>query len=373
MREAKSGPGPDELVRPEVRRLRAYTLDQPEVRWRLDQNELPWDLPRRLKTRALARLAAEPFNLYPDANAAEIRGAVGRLNEWPADGVLLGGGSSELLSLSIEAFCRPGGEVVGHAPSFSLYPMLVPRSGGVPLVVLSGADLEIPFAGLLAEVERDPTRPLIVCTPNNPTGHALRPEQVARLLDGLSAPLLLDNAYHEFCRHDYRPLLERYRHLVLYRTLSKAWSVAGIRLGYLLADPALVAELVKVKLPYNLGHPQIAIAREALAAPGVARRRIAVMLGRRRQWRELFEAAGCEVFPSEANFLLVRAAAGAGAAEEAAGLRRRLADGGILVRDLAGYPGLAGCVRVGLGDGRALRAARRALAGWERLLSEDRR
>ena len=125
---------------------------------------------------------------------------------------------------------------------------------------------------LEAEVERDPRRPLLLCTPNNPTGDALPPERVEALLERLQAPLLLDNAYGEFCRYDYRPLLARHRHLILFRTFSKAWSLAGLRLGYLLADPALVAELIKVKLPYNLGHAAVLAGR---AQADLRRRRVA--------------------------------------------------------------------------------------------------
>jgi imidazoleglycerol-phosphate dehydratase len=206
---------------------------------------------------------------------------------------------------------------------------------------------------MLAEVERVPARPVLLCTPNNPTGAAARPEQVEALLERMTGPLLLDNAYAEFCRHDYRPLLARFPNLLIFRTFSKAWSLAGLRLGYLLADPRLVTELIKIKLPYNLNRASAAAGRAALAAEPAAARRVRAILGRRPQWAQRLAAAGLEVFPSEANFLLVRAAA--------KGLRDGLAERGILVRDVGGYPGLGGCLRVSVGSGGALRAVVAAL------------
>jgi histidinol-phosphate aminotransferase len=178
---------------------------------------------------------------------------------------------------------------------------------------------------------------------------------VARLAGRLDAPLLLDNAYAEFCRFDYRPLLDEHPNLVLFRTFSKAWGLAGLRLGYLLARPALVAELIKVKLPYNLGHAGIAAGRAALAAEGATARRVRAVIGRRPQWRRLLERFGLEVLPSEANFLLVRCG------ERARAIRDGLAARGILVRDVSHGPGLAGCLRVSIGGGPALRAVGRAL------------
>src|SRR6185295_2336706 len=141
---------------------------------------------------------------------------------------------------------------------------------------------------------------------------------------------------------DYRPLLAEYPHLVLFRTFSKAWSLAGLRLGYLLADPRLVAELIKVKLPYNLGIAGAAAGRAVLAAGREAERRVGLLVGRRPQWSALFSEAGYEVLPSEANFVLVRC----GTPERAGELTKTLEARGIRVRDVGRYPGLAGSLRV---------------------------
>jgi histidinol-phosphate aminotransferase len=360
-----AAPSPARFVRPELRDLHPYTLDQTACRFKLDQNEVPWDFPARLKRRALQRLAAVDWARYPDFHADELRRALGARLDWPMEGILVGNGSNEMLGVTLEGVVRPGAEVLGVLPSFGLYEMFVRRAGARPRFLAPRADLGLQIDELEAEIARDPTRPLLLCSPNNPTGAAATVEEVERLLAALDAPLLLDNAYGEFSRHEYRPLLDRRPNLLLFRTFSKAWSLGGMRLGYLVAHPDLVAELIKVKLPYNLNHAGVAAGLAALEGSDAAERRIAVLIGRREQWLAMLRDVGLEVHPSEGNFLLVSARRAARAGETAAIACRRLRDAlaraGILVRDVSRYPGLDGCFRIAVGSGPALRATRAVL------------
>jgi histidinol-phosphate aminotransferase len=374
---------PAALVRPELRRLTAYHLDLSPCRHKLDQNESPFEPPARLKRQMAAELLAADWARYPDFHADALRRDLGAFHGWPPEGILVGNGSNELLDVCLAALVQPGGEVLGREPSFGLYRMMVLKAGGVPRFLQAEAGdaaeamgaaapagfMGLPLQALLDEVARQPRRPLVLCSPNNPTGDALPPAEVEALLERQEGPLLLDNAYGEFCRHDYRQLLDRHPQLILLRTFSKAWALAGLRLGYLLADPRLVAELLKAKLPYNLGRAGILAGRAALAAAPAARRRIAVITGRRETWRRMLAEAGLRVMPSEANFLLVRCSSPAAARA----LRDGLAARGIRVRDVGAYPGLAGCLRISVGSGAALRATRRALAemGESGELGED--
>ncbi len=345
-----------DFVRPEVRAGKVYHLDLTPCRHKLDQNEVPWDLPRWLKERIAGRLLARNWAHYPDFHSDALRAALGRHHGHPAAGVLVGNGSNELLAITLEALAAPGSEVLTALPGFALYRGMIERSGARPRFLGPRPDLHLPLAELAAEVARDPQRPVLLTSPNNPVGDAASVKWVEGLLARLEAPLLLDNAYGEFCRHDYRPLLARYPHLVLFRTFSKAWSLAGLRLGYLLAAPALVAELLKVKLPYNVGHAAAIAGEECVAAARVAERRVRLLVARRPQWEAMLAARGFTVFPSEANFVLVRL----GAALHNA-VRDGLARRGILVRDVSSGPGLAGCLRFSVGSGPALRDTAQAL------------
>ncbi len=349
---------PASCVRPELRQLQAYQLDRSPCRFKLDQNEMPFDLPLPVKQRILAPLASRSWGAYPDFNSDHLRHVIGRNQGWPGEGVLLGNGSGELLALTVGAVTRVGQEVLGTVPSFSLYKLLALRSHAQPRFLPPRDDLRLPMAELEREVESDPTRPLILCSPNNPTGEAVSIEALARLLDRLQAPLLLDNAYDEFCDIDYRPLLARYRHLMIFRTLSKAWTMAAWRVGYMLADPALVTELIKVKLPYNLNFASELAAEAALASSAAVERRVRAVIGRRDQWRQMLEDLGFDVFPSQTNFVLARCPEHVELEQVLAGLEAA----SIRVRDVSAYPGLAGCFRVSIGNGVALRATREALS-----------
>ena len=344
------------FARPEVRALSAYDLDRFPCRFKLDQNEMPWELPPGWKREMARRLTAASWSVYPDFHADRLRAGLADFCGWTADGVLAGNGSNELLQATLLAIAGPGVELLGMAPGFGLYPRFALASGASYRPLGPRADLALPLAELEAEIARDPRRPVLVASPNNPTGEAIAPATVERWLERLEAPLLLDNAYGEFCRHDYRPLLSHHRNLVLFGTFSKAWSLAGLRVGYLLADPALVAEIVKMKLPYNLGRAAAIAGELALETGELVARRVRHVVARREQWRERLATKFAEVFASEANFLLVR-----DDAARTTTARRRLEAAGIRVRDVSGTAGLEGCLRCTVGTGAALRAVEVAL------------
>lgn len=301
-------------------------------------------------------MLAADWARYPDLHADALRAALGRRFDWPADGVLLGNGSNELLAMALAALAGGGRQVLLAQPSFGLYRTLIASAGARALEIGPRADLALPLAELEAAIARDPTRPVLLCTPNNPTGEAIAPQRLATIAERLAAPLLVDSAYGEFSRHDYRPVLARFPHVVLFGTFSKAWSLAGLRLGYLLADPRLVAELAKAKLPYNLGRAAAIAGEVTLAESAALARRVRAIVARRPRFAALLAAAGAEVLPSAANFVLARFG------ERASELARRLAARGVRLRDLGAGPGLGGCLRVSIGDGRAERALARALA-----------
>ena len=349
--------GPETWVREEVQRLKVYHLDLTPCRHKLDQNEVPYELPAAFKRRIAEQWTAAQWAKYPDFHSDRVRELLADRHRWPMEGILVGNGSNELLGVTLEAISRPGGEALATIPSFGLYRMFIERAALKARFVSADGDLKLPMAALLEEVAKDPSRPVILCSPNNPTGDAVSVEQVEELLSIMRAPLLLDNAYGEFCRHDYRPLLQKHRHLVLFRTFSKAWSLGGLRLGYLMADPELVHQLMKVKLPYNVGLGHGLAAQAVLEQPAAAERRVRAILGRRPQWQAMLRLLGFEVFDSEANFFLARVPEGHDVDRIRAGLETR----SIRVRDVSKYPGLSGCMRVSVGSGRALRDVRIAL------------
>jgi histidinol-phosphate aminotransferase len=326
----------------------AYTLRPYEPRIKLNQNESPYDVPPELKARIGAALADRPWNRYPPFVASHFIDAVVEATRWPADGVLVANGSNELIQALLAVTVSPGVSVVIPEPTFTLYRLMTEVNGGTVVSVPLREDLGFGVDAIVRAARESRAAVVVLCTPNNPTGAALTREEIERVHDETDALVLLDQAYVEFGGYDGIPLLPGRPRLVVLRTFSKAMRLAGLRAGYLLADPALAAEVNKAKLPYNLNFFTEVAAAEVLRSrvllhPGVE----AIRAERDRLFREMSALPGLRVYPSEANFLLFRVDSPRITHTEL--FRRLLDEHGILVRDVSAYPMLERCLRVNAG------------------------
>jgi histidinol-phosphate aminotransferase len=352
-------------VKPGVRALGAYTLRPYEPRIKLNQNESPFDAPAELKSRIALRLEGREWNRYPPFVARELTDAVAEFSGWPAEGVLVGNGSNELIQAVLAVTVGPGTTVVIPEPTFTLYRLMTEVNGGtVASVPLDGA-LRFDVPAIVDAARRSDAAVVVLCSPNNPTGAALTREEVLRIHDATGALVLLDQAYVEFGGYDAIPLLRDRPRIVLLRTFSKAMSMAALRAGYMLAEPALAEQVSKAKLPYNLNFlTEIAAAEVLRSVDALAPRIAAVREQRDRLLDGLRRIPGLRVFDSEANFVLFRVESGPLSHREL--FQRLLEEDGILVRDVSGYPMLDGCLRVNAGTpeetGAFLDAVERMLA-----------
>lgn len=336
-------------VKPSVRALSAYTLRHYEPRIKLNQNESPYDVPDELKRRLQAALARRPWNRYPPFVAHDFIGAVAEATGWPEDGILVGNGSNELIQAVLAVIAAPGVSVVVPEPTFTLYRLMTEVGGGTVQTVPLRQDLAFDVDGIIDAARRSDAAAIVLCTPNNPTGSALSREEIERIHDRTGALVLLDQAYVEFGGYDGLPLLEGRPRLVVLRTFSKAMALAGLRAGYMVADPRLVREVNKAKLPYNINFFTEAVAAEVLRSRELLRPQIEMMREQRtRTERALQALPGVRVFHSEANFVLFRVESDR---IDNRGVFERLLEGyGILIRDVSAYPMLEGCLRVNAGS-----------------------
>lgn len=355
-------------IKPQVRALSAYTLKHYEPRIKLNQNESPYDLPPELKERVQEVLATREWNRYPPFVANAFIGAVAEAMQWPEEGILVGNGSNELIQALLAVVVGEGVSVVVPEPTFTLYRLMTEINGGTVESVPLRSDLSFDVEAIIAAARRSDAAAIVLCTPNNPTGSALTREEIEQIHDRSESLILLDQAYVEFGGFDARALLEGRPRLVILRTFSKAMALAGLRAGYLLGDPALVREVNKAKLPYNINFFTEVVAAEVLRqrqllAPGIE----AMQVQRERLERELAALPGVHVFPSEANFVLFRVEDQR--FDHRAVFERLLEEWGILVRDVSGYPMLEGCLRVNAGTpeetGEFLAAMRSIMTGGE--------
>ena len=332
-------------VKPAVRALRPYTLAARPAVVKINQNENPYDLPAALKRRVLDEAATRPWSRYPDFDPRELLEALARFARWRTDGILAGNGSNELIEALLMVTVGAATPVIIPEPTFSLYALLTGVLCGHAVRVPLGPAFEYD-ADALMRAQREHRAPVvIVCSPNNPTGTALAPDEVARLCRESDALIVVDEAYHEFAGQSVVPLLHDHSNLIVLRTFSKAMAMAGLRVGYLLATPELVAEVNKARLPYNLNFFSQAAALAVLSDPGAVEANVARLVRARESlFRDLAAIPGVRPFRSHANFILF-ALEGRPPAEVLAALYQE----GVLVRDMSATLRLSDCLRASVG------------------------
>lgn len=325
---------------------------------RLDLNEAPREPEQGFHAALLAELSALSWRRYPDLDAGSARDAAARLYGWNRDGTLVGNGSNELLAAAVRALLPRGGRLFALSPSFSMYPVLAERMGAeLRTLPLEPPAFEPSSEELLSQARECDL--VVLCSPNNPTGGQL-PEAVIDAVCRAGRPVVWDGAYLEFSGTDPRALLLRHRHLMVLRSLSKAWGLAGLRAGAMLTSAETAGRVARELLPFATGHVVAAAYRAAAADRQAGPRLVAETVAEReRQVAAIGAIAGLEVVSSAANFFLVRRVGWSGR-RLAATLRER----GIAVRDIAELDG-AGYVRITVGsadEGDELRAALREVA-----------
>jgi histidinol-phosphate aminotransferase len=350
-------------VKPAVRALKAYTLAARQAPIKINQNENPFELPESMKRRVLERALARPWGRYPEFDPRELTAALARAAGWRPDGVLAGNGSNELIEALLLVTVGAGTKVVIPEPTFTLYALLTSILGGEPVRVGLGPDLEYDVEALSTARRQREASVTVVCSPNNPTGGVLARADVARLCAEADSLVVIDEAYQEFSGESVVPLLADHANLVVLRTFSKAMSLAGLRVGYLLASPALVHEVDKARLPYNINFFSQMAALAALEEPSDLEANVARLVRLRGAlMAELQRLGGLRAYPSRANFILVELQD-----RDARAVFESLYADGVLVRDVSSYPRLGRCLRLTVGteseNAALLDGLRRALAG----------
>lgn len=343
--------GLDRLVRPDIAALDEYAPVepiaaqaarlglQPEQIAKLDGNENPYGPSPRVPD-AVVRMR---FELYPDPFHTELRQAIAGYVDAPAERIMFGNGSDELLELLIRLLLSPGDEVIVCEPTFGMYSFLPPLFLGTVRDVPRRADLSVDVNAVLGAMS-DRTKILLLASPNNPTGNLLPLQDLRRLLEG-EAVVIVDEAYIEFSPEcaSAVPLTEAYPNLVVLRTFSKWAGLAGLRVGYGVFPEALIKHLWKIKQPYNVNLAAEAAVLASLADRDYLLANVARLVAERPRLQGALAALpGWTVYSSDANFLLCRM-------PDAREVKDRLWRAGIMVRGYFGKPGLDDCLRISVG------------------------
>lgn len=322
-----------QLVRPNILALQPYSTARDEYAgggidvW-LDANESPYD---------------NGVNRYPDPHQRALKALIAELKDVDAGRIFLGNGSDEAIDLAFRIFCRPGlDNAVSIAPTYGMYRVAAATNDVQMREVPLGAGYSLPVGALLAAAD-ERTKLIWLCSPNNPTGNAFPATEIERLLRRFDGMVVLDEAYVDFADGaGFLPRLDEFPNLIVLQTLSKAWGMAGLRIGLAFAAREVAALFSRVKYPYNIPGPTQRAAEEMLGrdlTPQIAE----IRSERRRLASELASCPCIErVYPSQTNFLLVRTPA-------PDALYDALIEAGIIVRNRSRAAGCEGCLRLTVG------------------------
>ena len=332
---------PEDLVRPEIFALSAYAVAPARGMVKLDAMENPHLLPAEMRRELAERLAAVELNRYPEPNAPRLRELLIRRMQVPAGmDLLLGNGSDDLIQIVALALARPGAAMMYPSPTFVMYSMNATFSGMRAIPVALREDFSFDADAFIARMRAERPALVFLACPNNPTGVLYPRADVRRVIEAAPGVVVVDEAYHVFAGETLMDDLPRYANLFVLRTVSKL-GLAGIRLGYLAGRPEWLAQFDKVRQVYNVNVLTQAAALFVLERLDVLEAQAAEIRAERERLGSALRAMqGVTVFPSRANFFLVRV-------RDAVRTYEALKRQGVLVRNL--HPALANCLRITVG------------------------
>ena len=349
-------------IRPDLALVEGYHSPQVEAEVRLNTNESPFPPPAAWTEALLGALSEVDFHRYPDRPAIDLRAAIADLHGVTPEEVFCGNGSNEVLLCLLLAYGGPGRSALLFEPTYALHSHISRLTG---TTVIEGArtdDFRIDPAvavALLAEKQPDIA---FLCSPNNPTGRIEPRETVGAILAAAPGLVILDEAYGQFASWSALALRgPQNPGLVVTRTFSKTWAMAGARLGYAIADPEVVQACESVVLPYHLSVQTQLAGLLALDYAEEMEARVALIAEERGRVAAALGGLSVESWPSDANFILFRPLK-----DDADDVWRRLLERSVLIRNCASWDGLGGCLRVTIGrpdeNDRFLRALEECLS-----------
>ncbi|MBY0468922.1 MAG: histidinol-phosphate transaminase [Burkholderiaceae bacterium] len=331
-------------IRSDVRAMHAYAVQTSDGLVKLDAMENPFRLPEPLRAALGARLAEVAINRYPGSRNDDLRRALAQHAGLPAGfDLILGNGSDELISMLSLACANPGASVVAPVPGFVMYDVSARLQGLRSISVPLTADFELDEAAMLAAMAEHQPAIVYIAYPNNPTANLFDDAIIERLIEAAPGLVVIDEAYQPFASRSYIDRVARHAHVLIMRTLSK-FGLAGVRLGYLMGPQALIAEIDKVRPPYNVSVLNCEAALFALEHADEFDRQAAVLRSERARLMSALQALpGVHPYPSEANMILARV-------PDATALFAALKLRGILVKNVSNlHPLLANCLRLTVG------------------------
>jgi histidinol-phosphate aminotransferase len=361
-------PDPSSLALPHVATLHAYTpgIQPTEPGWvKLNTNECPYPPSPRVAEAIRQELGEDgaSLRLYPNPKSMPLRAAVAALHGLDIANVCIGNGSDDILTMLVRAFCSEAAPLGFTVPSYSLYPVLVEIQDGRAEAIELDRSMRLP----VERIRTSTSRAFVLTSPNAPTGVGFANAELEAALDGYEGLLVVDEAYAAFAGEDAVPLLARHRNVVVVRTLSKAYALAGIRVGYALADASLIDVLDRVRDSYNVSRLSQVAARAAIEDHAYFVSLVARVTATRDTFvADLTDRRHWFTYPSQSNFVFTEPATARG--ETGPAVARAVYDflhaRKVLVRYFPNHPLTASFLRISVGTDDEMAILRDALDAW---------
>lgn len=323
----------NKFVRPNIRSLSAYEAKDIPCKVKLDANESPYGFKDALKV-----VKSINTNRYPDPAAKELKKLVSMELRLRTENIMHGNGSDELIYYLITTF---GGPVLYPVPTFSMYGIISQAFGEKRIAIPLDKEFDLELEKILKAIKKQKPKLIFLSSPNNPTGNCFSSDRILKIIEASNGIVVVDEAYQPFASDKgFMPMLKDYKNLVIMRTLSKI-GLAGLRVGFLIADGEIINEVNKVRLPFNLNSLSQAVAVKVLKNKKALKSYTKSIISERgRLFSEMAKIKGIKPYPSEANFILFRV-------KEPDKIYKRLLKRGILVRNMNGV--VNNCLRVTVG------------------------
>ncbi len=338
-----------------------YHSPQVDVEVRLNTNESPLPPSPELIRDLQTEMGHMALNRYPDRTATRLRASLANLHQVDPDEIFIANGSNEVISTIMLAYGGPGRKAMTFEPTYAMYAQVAKVTSTELVEVERDSDFGLDMGKVLEAYARFHPDVIFFCSPNNPTGLDEDPEIISALAEDSNPLIIIDEAYGQFASFSAVDLAAKYPNIVVSKTFSKVWSLAGLRLGYLIGSKEIISNLWATCLPYHIDSIKQVAGELALGNLDAMQNTLDLILVGRQQIESGFDDLGVKYWKSSSNFILFRAPLGKGYA-----LWKALVDRSVLVRDCSGWPRLTDCLRVTVGtreeNDRFLKALSQSLA-----------
>lgn len=333
----------DTIIRPEIQGIQSYEPESAVPSIRMDANESPFDVSEELKTTILDGYNTKKWQRYPDPNCLELREAIAAFEGIAVDQIVVGNGSDEIIRDLLLAFGGAGTKTVFPSPTFSMYRLLTLITGGTPMGIPLQENWTLDTGAMVKAVASEHAHVVFLASPNNPTGNRFSDESLREVCDAAKGLVVIDEAYRMFAGESLKGWLKDYPNLIILNTYSKAMSLAGIRIGYMMAGQDIIEVINKIRLPYNMDSFAQWAALKAIEQPQLWQAQAEqVKAERKRVVAALSTIDKMQVYPSDANFVLIRF-------DDASRLKEKLGEKNIAIRGFSQPEQLKDCLRITIG------------------------